>query len=167
MAATRPDHPAHVRYRHPLRRGRGPPCRRRRPPWAPDHDPTREGRAGEDHPHRPGPPPRRSWRTSTHASDTPSLTFPICGFGQGGKRFGREGLYRSLRRRAKRAEVHGFRPHRLRHTAAHRWLAAGGSESGLMAIAGWTRADMLARYTRARASGHAADEARRLNLGKL
>jgi hypothetical protein len=44
----------------------------------------------------------------------------------------------------------GFRPHRLRHTAAHRWLAAGGSESGLMAIAGWTRTDMLVRYTRAR-----------------
>lgn len=33
----------------------------------------------------------------------------------------------------------------LHHTAAHRWLAVGGSESGLMAIAGWTRADMLIR----------------------
>ena len=63
--------------------------------------------------------------------------------------------------------VQGFRPHRLRHTAAHRWLAAGGSESGLMAIAGWTRTDMLVRYTRARASERAADEARRLNLGEL
>lgn len=65
------------------------------------------------------------------------------------------------------AGVQGFRPHRLRHTAAHRWLAAGGSESGLMAIAGWTRTDMLVRYTRARASERAADEARRLNLGDL
>ena len=53
------------------------------------------------------------------------------------------------------------------HTAAHRWLAAGGSESGLMAIAGWTRSDMLVRYTRARASERAATEARRLNLGDL
>ena len=43
----------------------------------------------------------------------------------------------------------GFHPHKLRHTAAHRWLAAGGSESGLMAMAGWTRTDMLVRYTRA------------------
>jgi integrase len=58
-------------------------------------------------------------------------------------------------------------PHRLRHTAAHRWLAAGGSESGLMAMAGWTRSDMLVRYTRARAAERAADEARRLNLGAL
>ena len=52
--------------------------------------------------------------------------------GHRGKQFGREGLMRSLRRRAQRAGVHGFRPHRLRHTFAHRWLAAGGSESGLM-----------------------------------
>jgi len=73
----------------------------------------------------------------------------------------------SLRRRALRAGVQGFRPHRLRHTAAHRWLAAGGSESGLMAIAAWTRTDMLVRYTRARACERAAEEARRLNLGAL
>ena len=49
----------------------------------------------------------------------------------------------------------GFHPHRLRHTAAHRWLAAGGSESGLMAVAGWTRPDMLMRYTKAQASARA------------
>ncbi|MGH9248879.1 MAG: helix-turn-helix domain-containing protein [Acidimicrobiales bacterium] len=53
------------------------------------------------------------------------------------------------------------------YTAAHRWLAKGGSESGLMAMAGWTRTDMLVRYTKARASERAAQEARRLNLGEL
>jgi hypothetical protein len=31
------------------------------------------------------------------------------------------------------AGIVGFHPHRLRHTAAHRWPAAGGSEGGLMA----------------------------------
>lgn len=87
--------------------------------------------------------------------------------GNRGKQFGREGLSRSLRRRAMRAGVQGFRPHRLRHTAAHRWLAAGGSESGLMAIAGWTRPEMLVRYTRATARERAAVEARRLDLGNL
>ena len=92
---------------------------------------------------------------------------PDLWLGNRGKQFGREGLMRSLRRRAQRAGVQGFWPHRLRHTAAHRWLAAGGSESGLMAIAGWTRTDMLVRYTRARASERAADEARQLNLGEL
>ena len=91
---------------------------------------------------------------------------PDLWLGNRGKQFGREGLSRSLRRRAQRAGVQGFRPHRLRHTAAHRWLAAGGSESGLMAIAGWTRTDMLVRYTRARAAERAAAEASRLNLGQ-
>jgi len=65
------------------------------------------------------------------------------------------------------AGVDGFHPHRLRHTAAHRWLAAGGSEGGLMAVAGWTRPDMLMRYTQAQASSRAAEEAKKLNLGDL
>ena len=97
----------------------------------------------------------------------PLAASPDLWLGNRGQRFGREGLSRALRRRAKRAGVQGFRPHRLRHTAAHRWLAAGGSESGLMAIAGWSRSDMLVRYTRAHASERAAHEARRLNLGDL
>ena len=67
--------------------------------------------------------------------------------------------------RARAAGIEEFRPHRLRHTAAHRWLAAGGSEGGLMAVAGWTRPDMLLRYTRAQASARAAAEARALGLG--
>jgi len=46
-------------------------------------------------------------------------------------------------------------------------LAAGGSEGGLMAVAGWTRPDMLLRYTKAQASSRAAAEARGLNLGEL
>lgn len=36
-----------------------------------------------------------------------------------------------------------------------------------MAMAGWTRVEMLIRYTRAGASERAAHEARRLNLGDL
>jgi hypothetical protein len=36
-----------------------------------------------------------------------------------------------------------------------------------MAIAGWTRTDMLVRYNGARASERAAEEARRLNLGAI
>jgi integrase/recombinase XerD len=34
-----------------------------------------------------------------------------------------------------------------------------------MAVAGWTRRDMIDRYTRATAPDRAADEARRLGLG--
>lgn len=87
--------------------------------------------------------------------------------GDRGKQFSYDALHKSLTMRARRAGVDGFHPHILRHSAAHRWLAAGGSEGGLMAVAGWTRPDMLQRYTKARASDRAADEARKLNLGDL
>jgi integrase/recombinase XerD len=87
--------------------------------------------------------------------------------GDRGKQFSYRGLHKTLGLRARRAGIAGFHPNILRHTAAHRWLAAGGSEGGLMAVAGWTRPDMLVRYTRARASERAAEEARRLNLGEL
>jgi hypothetical protein len=36
-----------------------------------------------------------------------------------------------------------------------------------MAMAGWTRVEMLIRYTRAGACERAADEARRLDLGSF
>ncbi len=92
---------------------------------------------------------------------------PALWLGDRGKPFAYDGLHASLKHRAALAGVDGFHPHRLRHTAAHRWLAAGGSEGGLMAVAGWTRPDMLLRYTKAQASVRAADEARTLNLGEL
>jgi site-specific recombinase XerD len=87
--------------------------------------------------------------------------------GDRGKHFTYDALHKTLRERANAASLEGFHPHKLRHTAAHRWLAAGGSEGGLMAVAGWTRPDMLMRYTKAQASARAADEARKLNLGDL
>jgi site-specific recombinase XerD len=87
--------------------------------------------------------------------------------GDRGKRFSYDALHKTLSERAAAAGIAGFHPHRLRHTMAHRWLAAGGSESGLMAVAGWSRPDMLMRYTKAQASARAADEARNLNLGEL
>jgi integrase/recombinase XerD len=92
---------------------------------------------------------------------------PALWLGDRGKEFGYHGLRDSLAGRAQRAGIGGFHAHLLRHTAAHRWLAAGGSEGGLMAVAGWTRPDMLLRYTRARAEQRAADEARRLHLGDI
>lgn len=92
---------------------------------------------------------------------------PVLWLGHGGKEFGYHALRDTLRYRAERAGIGALNPHLLRHTAAHRWLAAGGSEGGLMAVAGWTRPDMLLRYTKARAEQRAADEARKLNLGDL
>lgn len=84
---------------------------------------------------------------------------------------GRSLSYRGLRftilERAELAGIKGFHPHLLRHTAASRWLAAGGSEQGLMTQAGWADRKMLDRYTRATASERAMDEARGLALGDL
>lgn len=87
--------------------------------------------------------------------------------GDRGKPFVYDGLHKALGARARAAGIERFHPHLLRHTAAHRWLAAGGSEGGLMAVAGWQRPEMLLRYTRARAAERAAEEARNLNLGDL
>jgi len=87
--------------------------------------------------------------------------------GDRGKGFSYDALHKTLGQRADAAGLVGFHPHKMRHTAAHRWLAAGGSEGGLMAVAGWTRPDMLMRYTKAQASSRAAEEARGLNLGEL
>ena len=101
-------------------------------------------------------------RRSHKLKDDPALWL-----GDRGKHFSYDALHKTLAMRAHMAHVEGFHPHRLRHTAAHRWLAKGGSESGLMAVAGWTRPDMLVRYTSAQASVRAAEEAQRLNLGEL
>lgn len=87
--------------------------------------------------------------------------------GERGKNFSYDGLYRTLKWRAELAGIATFHPHMLRHTAASRWLAAGGSEGGLMAVAGWSTRDMIDRYSQDTASSRAATEARRLNLGDL
>lgn len=87
--------------------------------------------------------------------------------GDRGKAFSYDALHKTLKMRAEAAGVVGFHPHLLRHTAAHRWLSKGGSEGGLMAVAGWSTPDMLQRYTKARAEDRAVAEARSLNLGEL
>jgi integrase len=87
--------------------------------------------------------------------------------GAAGKSFGYHGLNGSLKDRAAAAGITGFHAHKLRHTAATRWLRAGGSEQALMSIAGWSSRTMLDRYTGASAAERAAAEARRLGLGEL
>jgi integrase len=117
---------------------------------------------------RSAPTPRsRSTATSGCVAATAWLTSPELWLGDRGKRFTYDALHKTLRERADTAGLEGFHPHKLRHTAAHRWLAAGGSESGLMAVAGWTRPDMLMRYRKVQASARAAEEARKLNLAEL
>lgn len=93
---------------------------------------------------------------------------PALWLGDRGKGFTYDALHKSLKWRGEvLAGLPKFHPHMLRHTLASRWLAAGGTESGLMAIAGWSTRDMIDRYSADRAASLAADEARRLGLGDL
>lgn len=72
-----------------------------------------------------------------------------------------DGLKMVARRASVRSNVK-FSSHDARRAFAVEWLARGGSETGLMAVAGWSSPTMVARYIRERQSVLAIEEARRL-----
>ena len=55
-----------------------------------------------------------------------------------------------------------LRCHALRRLFAVRWLERGGSEVGLMRVAGWSSLTMVKKYTAASADRLASEEMRRL-----
>jgi len=75
------------------------------------------------------------------------------------------GISQMIERRCAEAGIARLHPHQLRHTAAHQWLAAGGSETGAMRNFGWRSRTMLSRYGASAADERARDEAHRLALG--
>ena len=73
------------------------------------------------------------------------------------------GIAQAIERRAKDAGVDHANLHRFRHTAAHLWMANGGSENGAMQNFGWRSRQMLGRYGASAAAERARDEHRKLS----
>jgi site-specific recombinase XerD len=74
------------------------------------------------------------------------------------------GITQMLRRLARRAGVQGVRPHRFRHTSAHRAQVAGITESDLMVVFGWRSPEMVRRYGSSARAERARAAFRRLDL---
>jgi integrase len=84
----------------------------------------------------------------------------------GGKgRLSESGVAQLLRRRCEEAGIPRINPHRFRHTWAHEFRAAGGSEGDLMYLAGWSSSAMAHRYGRSTAAERAQKAARTFSLG--
>ena len=75
------------------------------------------------------------------------------------------GVRQMVTRRSGQAGIEGVYPHRFRHTFAHRWLIAGGTETDLQTLAGWQSPQMLTRYGASARAERAALAHQRFALG--
>lgn len=74
------------------------------------------------------------------------------------------GITQMLRRLGRRAGVADTRPHRFRHTSAHRAQVQGITESDLMEVFGWRSPEMVRKYGSSARSERARANFRKLDL---
>jgi site-specific recombinase XerD len=94
----------------------------------------------------------------------PAAAHPAFWLGQDGP-LTTSGIRQLLVRRAQQAGLDKLYPHQFRHAFCHRWLAAGGNESDLITIMGWTSGKQLQRYGLAGKRERAAQAHRRIAPG--
>lgn len=70
-------------------------------------------------------------------------------------RLGVSSVPKMLQRRGEDAGIGHVHPHMLRHSFAHRFLEAGGTEGDLQRLGGWESAEVMRRYGSARADDRA------------
>jgi len=94
----------------------------------------------------------------------PAARLPALWLGHKG-RYTIAGVAAMVKNRGQQAGIGDIHPHQLRHSFAHSWLASGGSERGLMQLAGWTSSKMLGRYGASLAQERARAEHRQRSPG--
>jgi integrase/recombinase XerC len=83
----------------------------------------------------------------------------------GGRKLSIPGIKTMISRRAGQAGLPDLHPHALRHTWAHEFRAAGGSEGDLMFLGGWRSRTQLDRYGSSAAGDRAREANRARSLG--
>jgi site-specific recombinase XerD len=105
----------------------------------------------------------RRMRSRHPLAHTPALWLA----GVNGRTFGYPGAAAAIGKRAEAASIEGFHLHRLRHSFATRYLAAGGTPTALRQMGGWADLAMVERYTRDASEKLSMAEARRLGLDEM
>ena len=100
-------------------------------------------------------------RARRHHAQAGSTAFWL---GKGSRGLHDSSIDAMLKARAAKAGIRPVHAHQLRHTWAYQFRVAGGQESDLMVLGGWTSHEMVARYGRASAAERAAEAGRRYSL---